>query len=146
MNENNNGINDGMNADSLAEYLARAEKIKAIKNAVRNRELTENTGIPQSDGDIKPLKQVHLVRKTENEQKPVSHAREVQIPSVQIQPYEEPVPIPVRRPESKSVVKKKKKLGRKLRGLFPEKGDSVLESIRKVVFMVSIAAVIVCGY
>ncbi len=149
MNENNNGINESMDADSLAESLARAERIKAIKNAVRNRELIENTGISQSEGNIKPLNQVHIARKTDNERRPVSHAREVGIPDVEIPPYEESVPVAVRRPENKSFgkkKKKKKKLGRKLRGLFPEKGDSALESARKIVFMVSIAAVIVCGY
>ena len=134
-----------MDADSLAESLARAERIKAIKNAVRNRELIENTGISQSEGDIKPLNQVHIARKTDNERKPVSHAREVGIPDVEIPPYEESVPVAIRRPENKSFgkkKKKKKKLGRKLRGLFPEKGDSALESARKIVFMVFYSIVI----
>lgn len=152
MNENNNGINDGMDADSLAESLARAERIKAIKNAVRNREQVENTEFSQSGEDIQSLKPMHFVNKSDDERKPVSHAREIQIPDAEIQPEEEPAPIPVKRPVSnKSVGKKKKRkkkktLIQKFRELFPEKGDGALESARKVVFLISVVAVIVCGY
>lgn len=42
--------------------------------------------------------------------------------------------------------KKKKTLGQRLRGLFPEHGDSVLECIRKIVFLASVIAIFVCGY
>lgn len=42
--------------------------------------------------------------------------------------------------------KKKKTFPQRIRGLFPEKGDSVLEIIRKIVFLISIIAIIVCGY
>lgn len=41
--------------------------------------------------------------------------------------------------------KKKKTLKQSLRELFPEKGDSKGECIRKIVFLVSCAAIIVCG-
>ena len=42
--------------------------------------------------------------------------------------------------------KKKKTFAQKLRGLFPEKGDSVLECVRKIVFLGSVIAIFVCGY
>lgn len=42
--------------------------------------------------------------------------------------------------------KKKKTFTQKLRGLFPEKGDSVLECVRKIVFLGSVIAIFVCGY
>ncbi|MBR6995600.1 MAG: class B sortase, partial [Ruminococcus sp.] len=42
--------------------------------------------------------------------------------------------------------KKKKTFAQKLRGLFPGKGDSVLECVRKIVFLGSVAAIFVCGY
>ena len=42
--------------------------------------------------------------------------------------------------------KKKKTLGQRFRGLFPEKGDSVLECVRKIVFLASVVAIMVCGY
>ena len=42
--------------------------------------------------------------------------------------------------------KKKKTLGQSIRGLFPYKEDSVGERIRKLVFLGSIVAIIICGY
>ncbi|MBQ9079291.1 MAG: class B sortase [Ruminococcus sp.] len=42
--------------------------------------------------------------------------------------------------------KKKKTLKQRFLGLFPQKGDSVLEVIRKIVFLISIIAIVVCGY
>ncbi|MBQ8927728.1 MAG: class B sortase [Oscillospiraceae bacterium] len=49
--------------------------------------------------------------------------------------------------EKKKKRKKKRKkvpLGKRLRGLFPQKGDSVFEAIRKSIFLVSTAIFIVC--
>nr|MDE7105406.1 class B sortase [Ruminococcus sp.] len=152
MNKNNNGINDSMDADSLAESLARAERIKTIKNALRNREQAENMEFSQLDRDIQQPKQVHFVNKSEYERNPVSHVREIQIPDTEIQFEREPARNPVKRPVNnkscgkKKKRKKKKNLVQKFRGLFPEKGDGTLESIRKVVFLASVVAIIVCGY
>lgn len=42
--------------------------------------------------------------------------------------------------------KKKKTFKQRFLGLFPQKGDSVLEVIRKIVFLISIIAIVVCGY
>ena len=42
--------------------------------------------------------------------------------------------------------KKKKTFGQSVRDLFPKKGDSILEIIRKIVFMAAVIAIIVCGY
>lgn len=42
--------------------------------------------------------------------------------------------------------KKKKSFKQRFLGLFPQKGDSVLEIIRKIVFLISIIAIVVCGY
>lgn len=42
--------------------------------------------------------------------------------------------------------KKKKTIGHRIRGLFPEAGDSVLECVRKIVFLASVVAIVVCGY
>lgn len=49
------------------------------------------------------------------------------------------------RPEKK-VAKKKKSMKDKFIDLFPQKQDSVPEKIRKVVFMCSVCAIVVCGY
>jgi len=50
------------------------------------------------------------------------------------------------KPEKKKKKKKKRTFKQKLRGLFPEKGDSVLECIRKIAFLGSVIAICVCGY
>ena len=51
----------------------------------------------------------------------------------------------VQKPHKKKK-KKKKTFAQKLRGLLPEKGDSVLECVRKLVFLGSVIAIFVCGY
>lgn len=48
--------------------------------------------------------------------------------------------------KKKKKKKKKKTLRQSLRDLFPKKGDSVLEIIRKIVFLAAVIAIIVCGY
>jgi sortase, srtB family len=56
---------------------------------------------------------------------------------------------PIKAPSGKKKKKKKKKkktFKERFLGLFPQKGDSVLECIRKIVFLISIIAIIVCGY
>ena len=56
------------------------------------------------------------------------------------------VPDETVKPAKKKKKKKKKTFKQWLRGLFPEKGDSVLECVRKIVFLGSIIAICVCGY
>ena len=50
------------------------------------------------------------------------------------------------KPAGSKKKKKKKTPAQRLRGLFPEKGDSVGECIRKIVFLGSVVAIFVCGY
>ena len=53
------------------------------------------------------------------------------------------VPDETVKPAKKKKKKKKKTFKQRLRGLFPEKGDSVLECVRKIVFLGSIIAICV---
>ena len=48
--------------------------------------------------------------------------------------------------KKKKKKKKKRSFKERFRGLFPQRGDSVFECIRKGVFLVAIAVIIVCGY
>ena len=48
--------------------------------------------------------------------------------------------------KKKKKKKKKKPLKRRIRELFPEKGDKPLEVVRKIVFLGAVGTVIVCGY
>ncbi|MCM1132728.1 MAG: class B sortase [Ruminococcus flavefaciens] len=121
MSENNNGFN----SDIDEEAMARAEKIKAIRKAVDSGRRPEDAEIPESLRRREQLPPIHRVRKENVSQDSA-----------------------VRTAKKKTVPKKKKKKTflQKIRGLFPERGDSVLESIRKVVFLASIVAIVVCGY
>lgn len=122
MNYNNNEVSDSTDAEAIA----RAEKIRAIRKAVSNGRKPEDAEIPESIRRREPLPPVHRVNR-ENASRNCAEGKPV--------------------PKKKIVRKKKKKtFGQKLRGLFPERGDSVLESVRKTVFLISIVAIVVCGY
>lgn len=122
MNENNNEVNDGIDAEALA----RAEKIKAIRKAVNSGRRPEDAEIPENFRRREPLPPVHRVKRDD---------------SAPVQAHEtNPAP------PKKNVRKKKKTLWQKFRGLFPERGDGALESARKIVFLISIVAIVVCGY
>ena len=49
-------------------------------------------------------------------------------------------------PVKKKKKKKKDTVGRRLRALFPERGDGFFESLRKIVFLGALIAIVVCGY
>ena len=58
-----------------------------------------------------------------------------------------PEELPSQEPLKKKKKKKKKKsFKEKFLGLFPQRGDSILECVRKGVFLVAIAVIVVCGY
>ena len=63
----------------------------------------------------------------------------------QEEPYRHSAP-PRTQPVKKKKKKRKKTTGEKIRDLFPRKGDSLPECIRKIIFLVSIIAIVVCGY
>ena len=52
----------------------------------------------------------------------------------------------LRKKKKKKKKNKKKTVGSRLLGLLPQKGDSVGERLRKLVFLGSVVAIIVCGY
>lgn len=52
----------------------------------------------------------------------------------------------VQKPKKKKKKKRKKSFKERFLGLFPQRGDSILECIRKGVFLVAIAVIVVCGY
>jgi len=61
-----------------------------------------------------------------------------------VPPAETAAPAPVKAGKKKK--KKKKTFKEKVLGFFPQKNDSILERIRKVLFLAAIAVIIVCGY
>lgn len=124
MSDNNNEVNDSIDAEAAA----RAEKIKAIKQAINSGGKPEDAEIPMSvrSHEAPSVKPVRLVKYDSGSDEVLQDK-------------------PKNKPKSRKK-KKKKTFVQKVRGLFPEKGDSVLECIRKIVFLISVIAVIVCGY
>lgn len=117
MNENER--KDSMREMRSSEEFARAEKIKAIRNAIRSEDAAAQQNMHRKQPSSDRLS-------SKSEMSPKSKKSGA---------------------KGKGGKKRKKKtFGQKIRGLFPEKGDSVLEILRKIIFLVSIAAIIVCGY
>ncbi len=153
-NKENNDILDNKGSD---EASARAEKIKAIRESLRKTEdaaqiQTENAAEANAAAmGIQPQETVKAA--AENSQpvgeqlpklKPLKKAAavaETAQPNAEIPNAE----MPKKKKKGKKK-KKKKPLKRRVRELFPEKGDSAAEIIRKIVFLISIIAIIVCGY
>lgn len=119
-NSENKDILDNTISD---EASARAEKIRAIRESLRNAD--ENNGV-------------------QAEQASAANAAAMGIPAANAVDRSAQTEMLSKKKRGKK--KKKKTLKQKIRGLFPEKGDSAAEVIRKIVFLISIIAIIVCGY
>lgn len=117
---NENEMKDSTSKTSSSETSARAEKIKAIRNAIRSEET------------------------------PVQPKMQPKRPPSAVSPAKDGSSQKTKRsaPKGKGKKKRKKKktFGQRIRGFFPEKGDSILEIMRKIIFLISIVAIIVCGY
>ena len=90
-----------------------------------------------------PEQEVYVPQESEFEQETAEHEplpeAEITVPE---QASVKPEP-PVKKKKKK---KKKKAVAARLRALLPEKEDSLPERLRKMVFLGSIVAIIVCGY
>lgn len=179
------------NADQ--ETLSRADKIKAIKNALKNNTdefpedvsdeipeipeepitaeeivheqmLAEKEPVPEQADSSRPVNVADVIRSSHEtmaedktiaykipepvREAPRSHEKVPEsIPAASQALHTAGSNEPVSRKPSKVPKKKKKKtIGQRFRGLFPEAGDSVLECVRKMVFLASVVAIVVCGY
>lgn len=124
-----NETKDSVDESGMSEASARAERIKAIRNAIRseNEAAGNISEVPEKLARKQPVEK--LTAETADMPKNINKTG--------------------KKPVKKSGGKKKKKkktFGQTIRGLFPEKGDSALEVFRKIIFLVSIIAIIVCGY
>lgn len=111
--------NNEINNINQTENSAKADKIRSIRESMRMvRELEESVVRQTADAEA-----VQTGKVPETTEKSAKKSK-----------------------KGKRSKKKRKSFGKWLRGLFPEKGDSVLEIIRKIIFLISILAIIVCGY
>ncbi|MBP3243292.1 MAG: class B sortase [Ruminococcus sp.] len=128
------------------ENLSRAERIKAIRQAIRQREEEEANAAAPAQTVADKAAMIHRA---------IAEKQQQNAPPPAMMPPPPPPPqrsMPPRQgagAQKKSGGKKKKKkktFWQSFRGLFPERGDSVKERIRKLIFLGSVAAIIVCGY
>lgn len=97
--------------------LAIADKVRKYKSAKENPSETEVQPAEEHEAEKQSTKKAEAKQKSEKKTKKTKKAKKT---------------------------KKKKSFGRTVRSMFPEKGDSALEVIRKCVFMASSAVFLVC--
>lgn len=121
--------------NSLGETLVYKVPAKAPQSDIHEvHETVADAGVAQVR---KPIKKVVRVDRTKEHETVKPHENNVRNTAVQDI-----------RPERNNVKKKKKKesFKDKMLGFLPQKEDSGLEKVRKVVFLCSICAIIICGY
>lgn len=99
----------------------------------------EDTHIYEKKSVVQEIIQADRTAETENP----SEARAVSLVKKHDAAYNEPDIDDVPKKKKK---KQKKPLKERFLGLFPQTGDKPLECVRKIVFLASIIAIIVCGY
>ncbi len=111
--------------------------------AEETAETADDTETEETEDILAPEQEVYVPQESEFEQKTAEHEplpeAEITVPE---QASVKPEP-PVKKKKKK---KKKKAVAARLRALLPEKEDSLPERLRKMVFLGSIVAIIVCGY
>lgn len=155
---NNSENKDILDNTGSNEASARAEKIKAIRESLRNAqesaEDVQSEAAPEAVQANAAAMGISAAEPAAASSEAVDKAETVNEPvKTTVQPAavaDAPAAateMPKKKKSGKKKKKKKKKtLKQKIRGLFPEKGDSAAEIIRKIVFLISIIAIIVCGY
>lgn len=124
--------------DSSAE-MSRADRIRAIREAIHQREAEEAAAENSQPSGV--ADKVAMIRKAIASEEPAYAP-----PPVRQIPPSEWVEQPEPKKKSGRKKKKKKTLLQSLRGLFPQGADSAMERVRKLIFLGSVAAIIVCGY
>ena len=131
--------------EKMAEesFAARFNRIKAKKTAAAETAPAEE--IPAEEAAV-PAEEEPVMPAEEVPDEVTEPAPEKEAPAEDNVPGKE-APEAKKAPSKKKKKKKKKKpLKRRIRELFPEKGDKPLEVVRKIVFLGAVGTVIVCGY
>ena len=126
------------------ENLSRAERIKAIRQAIRQREEEEAASAPAPTVADKAA-MIHRAIAKQQQNAPPPPPPMPPPPPRRSTPAGQGSGAQMKKSGGKKR-KKKKTFWQSFRGLFPEKGDSVKERLRKLIFLGSVAAIIVCGY
>lgn len=156
--------------DALAERIARkvqkvkensgldAEDILKELDAEKQADTTQQADAFYEAPNMETAAEIQPEANINDESDVRKEAVSVAVNTVSDQPAEQEIPqkteTPMVRADENAPLKKNKKKKKKKKktfkerflGLFPQKGDSVGECIRKIVFLISIIAIVVCGY
>lgn len=137
-------------SDKLIEEIDRILEEQDSETADNNSVINED---PQEEKSVQPAEDDSY--QVPDEEQAEAHQEEPDTPAVEQRdekPHiedivsEEIKPAKKKKSKNKKSKKKKKTVGQCLLGLFPNKKDTIGERIRKIIFLGSIAAIIVCGY
>ena len=98
---------------------------------------------------LQPVHQLHKKAEPVMDAPKAESTENAPLGSNNIKPWEQAAPssaeavVPPKKKKKKRI---KQTVGQRLRSFFPEKGDSFWECLRKIVFLCSLVAIIVCGY
>lgn len=118
-----------------------AEKTEEIHNETirepAEEKITEHTQIPEKPKELPPLRPLKRVVVT-----PVQNIPE---PAEKVAEFSEPV-MPSPKKKKKKKKRKRKSFKENFLSLFPQREDSILEKCRKIIYMISVITIVVCGY
>ncbi len=133
---------DGVPLNDEGRQRSEAENLKsapAFPQPVKNDFSAEETHVYEKKSVAQEIIQADRTAETEN----LHEARGVPLVQKQDADYDEP---DIDDFSKKKKKKQKKPLKERFLGLFPQKGDSKFECVRKIIFLASIIAIVVCGY
>jgi len=141
LNSNNSEILALLDETSRQKKTAPLEPEKKIQEQDVKEDMKEDMKKEESDSEQKPEKNPP-VKQELPPLKPLKRVSQTPPPVIKSEIREE-VPKPMNTPVKKK--KKRRTLKQNLLALFPQKGDSTLEKCRKIVYMISIITIVVCG-
>jgi len=139
----------------LSERISRISSAKKKKTMTAEsllKELEEGVS-PEPERPVRPVRiHSHAASVPVYDQPEAVHAErelppeQTAIPAAEVPAAAEEAPLTGKKPKKKKKKKQKKTFKQRLLGFFPQKGDSILERVRKLVFLGAIVVIIVCGY
>lgn len=135
--------------EDFTETEAEAETYEAeVNNAYAQEAETESVTEEKDEETMvfTPIGHAAETKQTEEPVRPLHSVNEDKAPEPIIRAAAETTSEETKKPSKKKKKKKKKTFKQRLLDLFPQKGDRLGERIRKIVFLGSVVAIVVCGY
>lgn len=135
--------------EDFTETEAEAETYEAeVNNAYAQEAETESVTEEKDEETMvfTPIGHAAETKQTEEPVRSLHRVNEDKAPEPIIRAAAETTSEETKKPSKKKKKKKKKTIKQRLLDLFPKKGDRLGERIRKIVFLGSVVAIVVCGY